>query len=467
MDALRRLLQRPTLPGLLVVLAAVLIFANSLPAEFVLDDYPAVVTNRGAQWPPDWSGIWLKNYWGSPDNYKSLTIYRPLATLTFAITDGLGGGGCPACHRWVNIGLHALSSLLVLLLAWHLCAAVVPPQRKPGTARALAATAAGLLFALHPVHTEAVVGVVSRAELLAALFVLLGTLMLLRLRVGRAPLLAIVYALALLSKENGATLWAVAMGYHLAAYAAERFGRGTRLDRRELWLHAVFAAVLLFYMALRSQAVEGLLAGDLSPSDNPIAEAGLLARIASPFMVLYQYVALLVAPATLTIDYSLNHVPPVLSVADLRFWAGLALFAGSLAALWAAVRRRFAVAFVLLGFYATYVVVSNTLFLSTIIMAERLIYLPSAFFVLLLVLGCLPVVLRLDARGRGVVTALLVAVLALFGVRTVERNAHVPLPVGRGHGPAERQVPPPAGQRAPGSRPGPRRARTLRGGIGH
>lgn len=418
---------RKTLLALGVAAAAVLIYLNALPAEFVLDDFPAVVNNPGARWPLDWQRILFTNYWGSPDLYRSLTIYRPLATLSFALSDWAGASGNAAAHRLINLVLHAGCSVLVFYISWWLLgsarlAGYREYKRGPEWLRGVVATVSGLLFAVHPVHTEAVVGIVNRAELLAAFFVLLGTLGVLRLKRWRMFLLPFVYALALLSKENGATLWAVVIAYHLAAYGSERFGGGLRLRRPDLLLHVGFAIVLGAYLVLRSNAVEGLLAGELSAADNPMVGAGTLARILTPFKVFWEYLRLQVAPTSLTIDYSLNHLPPAVSFLDGRAWLGVFSFVGLMTLLGFAVRHCFALAFALLAFFGTYVVVSNTLFLSTILMAERLIYLPSALLLMAGVAGGYAVALQAEARVRQVLGVGAITVLLLFAAGTFLRN---------------------------------------------
>src|SRR5207253_5693736 len=67
-----------------------------------------------------------------------------------------------------------------------------------------AALAAGLIFAVHPVHVEAVANIAGRAELMAALFAVLAVYAALaRDRIGWS---ALAGALALLCKENGAVV---------------------------------------------------------------------------------------------------------------------------------------------------------------------------------------------------------------------------------------------------------------------
>jgi tetratricopeptide (TPR) repeat protein len=171
---------------------------------------------------------------------------------------------------------------------------------------------------------------------------------------------------------------------------------------RPAWLralapHLLFAVLLGAYMLLRAAVLPAVLGGDVSHGDNPIVGAGWVARVLTPFKVFFEYVRLLVAPAGLTIDYSLDHLKAASSFGDWQALTGLALFIGLLWAGLAAARRSPALAFFILAFFATYSVVSNIPFLSTVIMAERLVYLPSAFF--LLALACVAEGLAHPAGG--------------------------------------------------------------------
>jgi len=440
---------RPYIPAALAAAIAIAIFANAIPNEFVLDDFAALVDNPAAHWPLELEAIFTTNYWGDRPNYENLTIYRPLATLTFALTDALGTDIGPATHRVFNILLHAACTLLVYALAHALAllefaspsggGAPLPRKGAEGGSHWHAPFAASLLFALHPVHVEAVVGVVSRAELLAAFFVLLGTLVYLRGRSARPsiPLLSGIFALALLSKESGATLWGVIIGIQLVSWLGTRQRPGTqspphagsnrqsKIENRKslLVLHLSLASVLASYLLLRWGVLDAVLGGDVAYEDNPMVAGPALARVLTPFKVFFWYLRLLVAPSDLTIDYSLNHLKAVTSVFDPEAIAGLVVFGGASLAALLLTRRERAVAAATVSFFATYMVVSNLLFPSTIIMAERLVYLPSAFFIVAMVALAQRGLPALPARAiRFAGTALMSVLCLLMGAGTVMRN---------------------------------------------
>ncbi len=145
-------------------------------------------------------------------------FYRPVVLLSLFLDGRLGGGAAWAYHA-TNILLHALCSVLVLALARRL---LTPAG----------ALAAALLFALHPVHAEAVAFVSARTDLWAAAFVLASVLLWLRCRgrgegafgwTGGASALCLL--LGALSKEISLVLPAVLLAWEALSSPA---GAGAR-----------------------------------------------------------------------------------------------------------------------------------------------------------------------------------------------------------------------------------------------
>lgn len=142
------------------------------------------------------------DYWGTPLRHPlSHRSWRPLTTLTFWLSHRHFGLSARHFHL-VNILLHGLNSALVFLLAARVC--------PDGVAR-LAALAAGLLFALHPMHAEAVSNITNRGELLSLALQLLAVLAYRRACCARRPAASLAWLLpafacallAVLSKESG------------------------------------------------------------------------------------------------------------------------------------------------------------------------------------------------------------------------------------------------------------------------
>nr|XP_045585958.1 protein O-mannosyl-transferase TMTC1-like [Procambarus clarkii] len=150
--------QSPTWVYMTVWVAGVLVYVNGLTGELVHDDVSAIKTNPDVLGTNPLSHAFFNDYWGKPMcdplSHKS---YRPFTIITFRINHSLFGLR-PLGFHLVNVLLHSCVCLLLtrlLLRLLHL------PQ---GTV-----LSAGLIFATHPVHTEAVTGLVGRADVLASI----------------------------------------------------------------------------------------------------------------------------------------------------------------------------------------------------------------------------------------------------------------------------------------------------------
>ncbi len=189
---------------LLIALAAIGVYANSISNGFALDD-TAIVKNNPHVIDLEWSTIWSDNYWKKTNGLQPDTLYRPL-TLWSYLANQYFTPGVPWPFHLVNVLLHAVVSVLMAVLAWRLLAN-----------RAMAFVA-GLLFAVHPLHTEVVANTVGRAELFAALFTVLALLYFLppfplheetvptRRPLWHGLLVAVFFFAAILSKETPVSL---------------------------------------------------------------------------------------------------------------------------------------------------------------------------------------------------------------------------------------------------------------------
>ncbi len=427
-------LPRRLAPWLLVGAAALLPYLNALSCGFAYDDDGLIVTNRYVQPEAPWWQPLARPLWPPP---IEAGLYRPVTGLTYRLQLGLHGPA-PAPFHGFNVALHLGVTLLALAAL-----------RRLFPAHAGWAWGAALLFAVHPIHTEAVTGIVGRAELLAALFGLAGYLLWLGrgrggapavrqpqddprrtpaapgARVARWALLALCFALAAGSKES-AVGWLLLLGAHRAGLLGD--GRGyariARGDRASLLAAlaadaAVVAGLAAFFLA--RLAVLGPLLGprEVSLVDNPIYHAPLDVRVLTASHVLGRGILLMLWPAALCADYSFDAIQPVTSWASP---AGLLLVALVAAAVCVARRagrwpRR---AWGLGAWIAFILPVSNLIAPIGTIMAERLLYLPSLGFLAALVALGQAALVRLRARRLG--PALLIAAALLLGWRTWTRN---------------------------------------------
>ncbi len=367
--------------------SALVAYLPSLWNRFALDDIYIVVLNPLVRAP---SGVWRAfgaSYWAGNLN---TTVYRPLAVATYALDWMVGS---VLWFHLVNIVWHVAATLLVAHLA----------RRWAGDAAALIA---GVLFAVHPVHVEAVANIVGRNELMAATFVLIAVIA--ALEYERPLLSAVPFACGLLSKENAIVTPA------LIAFAWLLGLRPLPERRRLAWFVATWALVAIAYFALRYMVFRSYGAGIVAVA--PVFNG------ASPLTVRRTAVAALgdvarlpLFPLHLRADYSPAERTAVTSLVDARFLVGVLVVGIWGALLLLAWKRRRTLEAYGLGWIAiAYSPVANLLFPIGVLIAERTLYLPSAGLAIA-VGGALR---ELQGRSLAIVAA---ALFVLGGARTALR----------------------------------------------
>ncbi|XP_048247495.1 protein O-mannosyl-transferase TMTC4-like [Haliotis rufescens] len=165
--------------SVLVFCLAVLCFANSHDAGFVYDDLRAIINNRDLIPETPLTAIFAHDFWGQELDEKSHKSYRPLTVMTFRWNYAWAGGLHPRGFHVVNIVLHGLVSVIFMAVFSVLMSGYQVDQEfaRPVFASPRAALLCAVLFAVHPIHTESVAGVVGRADLLCALTFLLSFLL--------------------------------------------------------------------------------------------------------------------------------------------------------------------------------------------------------------------------------------------------------------------------------------------------
>jgi hypothetical protein len=376
---------RPLRTGLAlaaVCAAAAIAYAPSFAVPFQFDDYSRLGENRAL---PEGhvldAVLWLGNS-------------RVLPSLTLVLNYRLGGVE-PAGYHVVNFAVHLLTTLGVFALALALCRtprlrAAWPPDRA-----LLLATAAGLVFACHPLQTQAVTYIIQRYSSMAALFYVWAVVCYLRARarqVGAASghaapyfgVCAVLAACAVLSKENAASL-------PVALLLSEWVGFGWPRRWRAIGVGALVTLIILAMPVVWKTAfwlpyVKGwspswtplyqrVLDAILAPRSAPVrgARPSSLEYLLTQATVLPRYLRLVVLPWGLNVD----HDVPIAHGLSAPVVAG-AMFLATLMALgFSQVRRRPLVAFAFLWFFITLGVESSVIPIDDV-MVEHRMYLPMA-----------------------------------------------------------------------------------------
>lgn len=394
-------------------LTAALAFANSLGNDFAYDDRLIIAGNEAIRSLETLPATFTKPYW--PNRHgRELGLWRPLTTWVYGLQWALWNGN-PAGFHLVNVILASMSAALAVLLLGRLLP--VP-----------AALAGGLLFAVHPVHAEAVANVVGMAELLSAVPYLAACLVAVRhpgrMRAGRLAIVTGLFLAAMLAKESAVTL----PGAVLLIDAARRDLRVDQLHGylAERWpLHLAMAVTIAIVLAGRL-AVLGSVADPHPPLGAEILAGGGVSRIWTVLSTWPEVFRLLFLPLDLSADYS-PWVIPIARGWTARSLCGLLIGLAVLGvAWWSAGRgpltpRRLtpaALGFGVLWFAITALPTSNLFFLTGVLLTERTLFLPSLGFAA--GAGWMLAQLRRERPRAG--TVVIVAALSLLLCRTIARN---------------------------------------------
>ena len=389
----------------LLFLVAVAAYLTSLGNGFAYDDNWFIVGNPVVT-EALIADAFLEPAW--PDAPQGVGNYRPVVLTSFAVEWAVFGGD--------ELGFHVVSVLaqgLISLLVLALLLRFVP---------LLPAFLASLVFAVHPVHVEAVANVMGRAELYAALGYLGACLVYLNwrpaggLRRGlRLLALAALSLFAMGSKEIAVTLPAALIALELFRHS----DAGLRQRFREEALTIVgLVAVMALYVIVRGEVLGTFTGESASPA---LLGLSVPERLLTALTVWPHYLRLMFFPLDLSADYGPGVILPTHSL-TLEAISGAVLIVALLGGAWLLRRRAPTVSLGALWFFVTILPVSNLVVRADIVLAERTLYLPSVG----LALGIAGMVHHLAgeipmARRRVLLGLFAVFVVGMF-VRTVTRN---------------------------------------------
>ncbi|MCB1625831.1 MAG: hypothetical protein KDI32_14645 [Pseudomonadales bacterium] len=398
--------RKDTLVAVCLALLTLAVWAPGLGGGFQFDDWNVIVNEPQVQSLHAW--------------WHSMPGIRPVLKLTYALNNEWGSGAVG--FRAVNIVLHIANTVLVLwiLLAFARQRLTSDDPATTAIHGRLAAAIAALLFALHPVQSDAVSYISGRSSVLSAFFSLLALWLWQRraLRVASEPLLRrwrinwpalLAFALALGSKESALALpFALALMWY-AARPAERQAGGQpfaelgRIMAPFMLLTAfavVAAAATTPYPRLIALASEGRsLSGNLLTQANGVSY--LLGQI------------LLIRPA--------NADPALPYVASLNLPTALrgAMLLTIMVMGWRLLRRHPAVAFGVLWFFV-WLAPTNSFLPRLDAVFDRQVYVAMIGPAWLLGWG----IASLAARPlRGVAVAAVATLAAYLGTQTLSRHA--------------------------------------------
>ena len=390
------------LGGSAVLLPALLYF-NALPNPFVYDDYRTVVENLAVHHLADLGSLIRAN------------LFRPVLALSYAI-DAERWGLEPFGFHVTNVVLHTFNVALLFLFTWR---AVEDSREGVADSRGHATAIAGLaavLFAVHPMMTQAVGYVSGRSEVLCGTWFLLGLLAMRQgLASGRARWIVIAcvaLALGLATKEVAAMLPLVALVYDRVLLQGPPEARRRRL----VMIHVPLLTLVVLAAAIRAATYLFLEARPtFVPRWTPWQ------YFLTQFHVVWRYVFLLVAPLWQSIFHSVRLVTSPFDLMTVTSAIGLLLST----VLAVRVRRHLPLLTFGMAWFLLLLVPSSSVIPLQELMSEHRVYLASAGFFIAVAAATSWMLARVPAAGavpRLAVGVLLVLVVGTLSGLTVARN---------------------------------------------
>lgn len=347
--------------GLIVAIVAFLVYANTFQHGWALDDWGVIpdnkLTKRGISAIPEIMSTTYRTGMDVSDH----TLYRPLSKATFAIEWSISPDN-PSLGHIDNVILYALTCFLlfrVLLLCFPR-SLFIP-------------FAIALLYAVHPLHTEVIANVKSRDEILSMLFFLLTLRSaLLYARGGKwqhLPILALSFFAALLSKESAITyLAAVPLALYFFSEAKGSHYRGVMVS---------MAVPAVLFLLIRASILGQYQSAPYAMVDNHlIGIKDFVTQRTSAIYLLGVYLYKHFIPHPLICDGSYAAFDPA-GPGDWKFILSFLIHIGALVYAIMNFKKRDPIAFGILFYFVTISIISNVLMLIGTNYAERLLFVPS------------------------------------------------------------------------------------------
>ncbi|XP_046370220.2 protein O-mannosyl-transferase TMTC4-like [Haliotis rufescens] len=442
--------------SVLVFCLAVLCFVNSHDGDFVFDDTWAITKNRDILPETPLTAVFAHDFWGQLLDEKSHKSYRPLTVMTYRWNYAWAGGLHPRGFHVVNIVLHGLVSVIFLAVFSVLMSGYQVDQEsaRPVFASPRAALLCAVLFAVHPIHTESIAGVVGRADLLCALTFLLSFLLYARACVSSSSLVSyrpesfsLVSVLASMClcvvstfcKEQGITVIGICSVFDIVVVCrVDPFQlmslRKHHIKSKPKWVlsfikrHLVLLLTGVILLISRLWIMRSSTP-NFSVDDNPHTMVnGTLLKILNYNYLYAMNSWLLLNPWWLCFDWSMGCIPVITSLADPRILAVMALWTGCGALFYhcyhgelTSYRRILIVSLATLG--VPFLPASNLFFRVGFVIAERILYLSCAGFCMLVVLGARQICHQLQQHcmAKKVVSGWFVLLVVVFFLRSTER----------------------------------------------
>ena len=324
----------------LLVAVSVGVYLGTLDNDFISDDKFQIAENF---WIKDFSNlgrILFSSVWDFSSEGGDSNYYRPVKYVLYTVAYSLSGIE-PWGYHLIKIVLHTVNAVLCFLLAMALFSGKLGEGKEKGPEPFFVAASAALIFALHPVNTEAVSWIAALPEVSFTLFVMLMLLSYMR---GRVLLAAVWFFVAMLSKETALLSPLMLVGYDLVIKRERVTPIAPHIRRYIPFVIAVVVHLVMRYYALDGDLFSLGGGGEEAKTEKFLSTA--LYAFNAP-LLFWTYLSKLVLPVGLSFFTYMNF-EPARSVFDARGLLSIAVFVGVLLFLLWSIKRERRVLFLLI-----------------------------------------------------------------------------------------------------------------------
>ena len=402
-----KILDTPKTEGIYVTVILLLSFAvysNSLFNGFVFDDKFQILQNPWIRDIKNLPEIFTSSVWSFQRETVGTNYYRPLMHTIYMFIFYVFGLK-PWGFHLINIVFHVFISVLVFIVTKRLLS---HSSHSPATS--LLAFIAALLFATHPIHTEAVAWISALPDLSYTFFYLLSFYFYMKFKTeSKWPYLfsLISFSLATLCKEPALTLPIILIVYDYVF----KEDRARLLARFKIYIPYIF--ISLCYLGLRFYAL-----GGFAPKNRHV-DMSAYEYFINVFPLFSQYLEKLLLPVDLNAYHLLNPISSILQPKGIFAVFITAVFI----VLLVIARKKNKIIF--FSFFLIVIPLLPTLYIPAIgetVFAERYLYLPSSGFVILIAF-----ILSWANKNQSKLNLSLImiamSVIGLYFVGTMNRNA--------------------------------------------
>ena len=409
----------------LVFTFGVLLYINTLTHQYTQDDaiviYDNMYTTKGFA---GLKGIFTKDtFFGFfKEEGKAKLVsggrYRPFTPAMFAVEYAIVGKN-PWLGHLINILMYGFLCLMVYKLLLLLIS-----HKDDSEAKKYMVLASALIFAAHPIHTEAVANIKGRDEIMCMLASVIALYSIIRYvdtrQIKYMSIAAVSFFIGLLSKENAITYLAVvplSLYYFRGLNISNALGKG-----------AILLIPTVLFLMIRTAVLGTDFGGTpMELMNNPylkFVDGAYIPfttgeKMATILYTLGKYVVLLIFPHPLTHDYYPRYID-IMSFGDASVILSGIVYLGLIALAVLGLKNKSILGFGAAYFLITLSIVSNVIFPIGTNMSERFMFMPSLGFAM--VLAFLMERFLFAKAGKNIFLISLGVILSLYTLKTVTRN---------------------------------------------